>query len=120
MPAIIVNNYAHINRSLPNWDSPYGKIVKSKDHYDRLMKENGMISYEKAQEIASGPKTKDYILSKNAKAIIEQARNSKDRRGNVKLSDKTVTAMVKMGAIGKKIPNYMKLPAGYTTGGFSQ
>lgn len=119
MFGIIVKNYAHVNRSLPNWDSPQGKIVRSKDHYDRLCKEAGMISYEKAQEMATGPKTKDYELSKSAQQIIESAKNSKNSKGQVKLSQRTVDAMVKIGAIGKKIPSYMQLPSAYSKkGGF--
>lgn len=120
MQIIVKQSYAHVNKSFPDWDSPQGRIVKNKDHYERLMKENGMISYEKAKEIASGPKRKDYILSKKAKSIIESAKNSKTSKGKVSLSSKTVDAMIKMGAIGKKIPDYMKLPSAYTTGGFNQ
>lgn len=116
---IIVKSYAHHNKALPNWNTPKGVWVKSKDHYDRLCKEAGMISYDKAQEIASGSKRKDYKLSNQAKAIIEAARSAKDSKGNVKLGDRTVEAMVKIGAIGKKVPSYMQLPRAYqSVGGF--
>lgn len=114
MPAIIIKNYEHINRSLPNWDTPHGVHVKNKDHYDRLMKENNMVSYETMQQQAQSKKLKDYKLSKDAWEIIKTAQNSKDRKGNVKLSDRTISAMVKKGIIGKKIPDYMKLPSAYT------
>lgn len=113
---IIVKNYAHHNTSFKNWDTPKGVWVKSKDHYDRLMKEQGMVSYEKAQEIADKSrksKIKDYKVSKETMAIIEHAKNSKDKHGNVKLSDRAIDILVKKKIIGKKIPDYMKLPACY-------
>ena len=104
---IIVKNYQHINSALPNWNTPKGVLVKSKDHYDKLCKEAGMVPYEKNN---SGPKLKDYNLSSKAKAIIEAAKNAKDSKGRVKLSDRTVDALKDIGAIGKKIPDYVNIP----------
>ena len=115
---IIVKNYEHHNRAFKNWDSPKGKYIKTKDDYDRAMKEQGMVSYEKMQQMASEKKLKEYKLSEQSKEIIKTAKNCKDKRGNVKLSDKTVDAMVKIGAIGKKIPEYMGVPSSSSEGGF--
>lgn len=121
MPNIIVKNYNHFNTAFPKWDTPKGVYVKSKDHYDRLMKENNMVTLEQAQELNSSKKMKEYKLSNNAKSILDAARMTKDAKGNVKLGDKTIDAMVKIGAIGKKIPSYMKLPKDhYNVGGFSK
>tara|TARA_R110000868_G_scaffold98057_3_gene269919 strand:+ start:341 stop:700 length:360 start_codon:yes stop_codon:yes gene_type:complete len=118
MPAIIVKNYEHFNKALPNWNTPHGVHVKNKDHYDRLMKESGSITYEEAKQRADSKKMKEYALSSEGKSILAAARMTKDSKGNVKLGDKTVAAMIKIGAIGKKVPDYMKLPAAYTRGGF--
>lgn len=119
MPNIIIKNYEHINRSFANWDTPKGKYIRTKDDYDRAMKEEGMVSYEEAQRRSENKNLKEYILSKKARSIIETAKNSKDRRGNVKLSDKMIEAMQEIGAINKKIPEYMKLPGGSMgNGGF--
>lgn len=111
MPAIIIKNYEHVNKSFANWDTPQGKYVKNKDHYDRLMKEQGMVSYDTMQQRATGNKMKGYTPSAKALAIIEAARCAKDSKGNVKLSAKTVQAMTEMGAI-KKIPAYMQVATG--------
>lgn len=100
MQIIVKQSYSHINKSFGDWDTPQGKLVKNKDHYDRLMKENGMISYEESMA-RSKPKDKPYELSKKGWDIINAARNSKDKNGNVKLSDKTIDAMKEIGAIGK-------------------
>ena len=62
MPAIIVKNYEHFNRSLPNWDTPKGKYIKTKDQYDRAMKEAGMISYEEMNRIVESNKNKIVII----------------------------------------------------------
>lgn len=124
MEIIVKSSYAHINRSLPNWDSPQGRIVKNRDHYDRLCKENGMVSYEKAEEmadIARKSKIKPYEISKDALAIIKAAKNSSDNKGNVKLGDKVIKAMIDKKIIGKKIPSYMQLPSSYNgKGGFTK
>ena len=118
MTAIIVRNYAHINKAFSGWDTPHGRIVKSKDHYDRLCKEQGMISYEESVEMSKNNGKKPYVLSEKGKAIIQAAKNSKDSRGNVKLSDRTIDAMKSIGAINKNIPSYMQLPTAYSKGGF--
>lgn len=114
---IIVKKYDHINSALPGWDTPKGKYIKSKDHYDRCLKEAGMVSYEKNN---SGPKLKDYILSKKAKEIINTASNSKDKKGRVRLDDRTIDAMKDIGAIGRKISDKVKLPNNVNNGGFFQ
>lgn len=116
---IIVKNYSHINKAFPNWDTPHGKLVKNKDHYDRLMKENNMITYEESVERSKNNGNKPYVTSQKAWDIIKSAKNSKDKNGNVKLSDRTIDAMKSIGAIGKKIPDYMKLPSAYQPKGVS-
>lgn len=118
MANIIVKNYEHINRSMPNWNTPKGVYVKNKDHYDQLMKKNNMITHEEMMRRSENKNIKEYKVSKDTLAIIESAKASKDRRGNVKLSDRAIDAMIKKGAIGKKIPNYMKLPKNIRQGGF--
>lgn len=102
---------------MPDWDSPYGKWIPTKDKYDYAMKKYDMVSYEKMQQQAEGKKLKEYKLSDEAKAIIQAAKMSKDKKGNVKLSERAISAMVKKGALGKKIPNYMQLPAAYQVRG---
>jgi len=112
---IVVKSYQHINRSLPNWDTPNGVRVKNKEHYERLCKENDMVPFERAKEIAEKSrldKIKPYKVSPESLAIIESAKQCKDRKGNVKLSDRTIDALVKKKAIGKKIPEYMKADVG--------
>ena len=113
MQIIVKQSYAHHNRSFSNWDSPKGVWVKNKDHYDRLCKEQGMVSYDKAQAECTGPKLKEYKLTKESEQLIKEARLRADSRGNVKLSDKMIDVLVKKGAVGKKVPDYMKLPAHY-------
>jgi hypothetical protein len=110
---IIVKSYNHLNKAFPNWDTPQGKLVKNKDHYDRLMKENGMISYEQSVENSKKAGNKPYILSKDAESIIREAKLKRNSKGQVKLDGKLGEKLVKIGAINKKIPNYMKLPSAY-------
>lgn len=115
MQIIIKQSYNHYNTSL-------GMKIKNKDHYDRVCKEQGMVSYEQAAELAvKGRKSKirDYKVSDESLAIIESAKNSKDSKGNIKLGDRAIKALIDKKAIGKTIPEYMKLPSTYNKGGFS-
>ena len=105
MVGIVIKNYEHFNRSFPNWDTPKGVYIKTKDQYDRLMKENNMISYEEMQRRAEHKNLKEYKISEESKAIIQAAKASKDKKGNVKLSDKTIDMLIKKKAIGNKIPD---------------
>lgn len=113
---IIVKKYEHFNTSLPNWTTPKGVYVKSKDHYDRLCKESGMVPYEKIEYKSN---RKEYTLSHKAKEIIKAASQVKDKKGNVKLGDRTIDAMKSIGAI-RKISDWNKhLPSNYQkVGGF--
>ena len=123
MPAIIVKNYEHFNRSLPNWDTPKGKYIKTKDQYDRAMKEAGMISYEEMNRIVESNKNKEkkYVPSAKAIGILKAAMSKKDRNGNVKPDGRTIEAMKDMKAVLPKVPDYMKLPSVYSKkGGFNE
>lgn len=107
MPSIIIKNYEHYNRAL-------GCHVKNKDHYDRLMKEGNYISYEESIERSKDNGKKPYNLSEKGWDIIKAAKNSKDKNGRVKLSDRTIDAMKEIGAIKtQKVPSYMQLPSAY-------
>ena len=80
-----------------------------------------MVSYEQAEEMAERSrkeKIKPYKISEESKAIIEHAKNTKTKDGRVKLSDKAIDALISKKAIGKYIPEYMKLPSTYNKGGF--
>ncbi len=115
---IIVKNYEHLNKAFGNWDTPQGVYVKNKDHYDRLMKEGGYTSYDESRSQDKGFKGKPYVTSQKALDIIKAAKNSKDKKGRVNLSDRTIDAMREIGAIDKKIPDYMKMPSNTKSGGF--
>lgn len=112
---IIIKKYDHYNRTL-------GMQITSKEHYDRVCKEGNWVSDEQAKEIADKArkeKIRDYKISDESKAIIEHAKNVKDSKGNVKLSDRAIEKLIEKKAINKKIPDYMKLPSHYTkNGGF--
>lgn len=114
MPNIIIKNYEHYNRALD-------AHVKNKDHYDRLMKQGNFITYEESVERSKNNGKKPYVTSDKAWAIIKAAKNCADKNGKISgLGDKTIDAMKEIGAIGKKIPDYMKLPSAYQkTGGFN-
>ncbi len=111
---IVKQSYNHYNTSL-------GMQIKNKDHYDRVCKERGMVSYEKAQEMAEKgrkDKIKDYKISKDSIALIQSIKQTADSKGNVKLGDKAIKALIDKKAIGKKIPENMVPKAYNAKGGF--
>lgn len=116
MQIIVKQSYNHYNRSL-------GMQIRSKDHYDRVCKEGGWVSYEQAQAMADEgrkSKIKDYKVSKESEELIKYAKSIKDEKGNVKLSGKAIDLLVKKKAIGNKVPSYMELPSVYQKkGGFA-
>lgn len=120
MTGIIIKNYEHVNRSFSGWDTPNGKYIKNKDHYDRTMKEQGMVSYETMQQRAESNKKKEskYVPSDRALGIVRHAIEKADKKGNVKLDSRAIEALKEMKALKPKLPNYMKVPKG-TKGGFS-
>jgi hypothetical protein len=90
---IIIKKYEHYNRSL-------GKYITSKAQYDNEMARQGMVSYDEGKilaEKARKEKIKPYTISQKAQEIINTAKRSADRRGKVKLSDKTIDAMKDLG-----------------------
>lgn len=104
---IIVKNWSHYNSAL-------GTYVKNKDHYDSLMKQGGYISYEEQCDRTKNNGNKPLILSKDAEDVIRAAKLKRDSKGRVKLDGKLGEKMISIGALNKKIPNYMKLPATYS------
>lgn len=115
MQIIVKQSYNHYNRSL-------GMQIKNKDHYDRVCKEGGWVSYEQAQTMAEDgrkKKIKEYKISKESEELIKYSKSIADKKGNVKLSDKAINKLIEKKAIGKKVPSYMELPQHYSKGGFS-
>ncbi len=116
MQIIVKQNYNHYNRTL-------GMQIRNKEHYDRVCKEKEMVSLEEAHELAEKgrkDKIKDYKISKESEEIIKYANQIKDKKGNLKLGDVAINKLIEKNAIGKVIPEYMKLPSAYQPkGGFS-
>lgn len=92
---IIVKNYAGYNHAM-------GKNIKSRDHYDYEMKKGGYVDYDKAKEQAAAydaKSRKEYKPSAKALEILRTVKDSADKKGNVKLSDRTIDAMKSIGAL---------------------
>lgn len=115
---IIVRKYEHHNTAFKKWDTPKGKYIRTGHQYREQMKQEGMIPYEKAAEIArqteekrQNPKLK---LSKKAQEIINTAKMSADKHGNVRAGDRLIDAMKDVG-VGIQHPH---APKQHNQGGF--
>jgi hypothetical protein len=111
MVEIIVKNYEHFNRGLPNWNSKKGKYISSKRQYTEECKKAGLVSYTE-------PTDKKVALKPSSEtvAFLRSVKNRTDNKGNVKLSGSQVAYMIKIGAI--KDRDKMKYPTDYKKGGF--
>jgi hypothetical protein len=109
MPNIIVKNYEHFNTSLPSWNTPKGVYIRTKRQYDEACKRSGMISYDEAkarqEKITAQREKEKFVPSKNAIDLMKSVKDSADRKGNVKLSDRQIDAMKSLGhsAYGEKL-----------------
>jgi len=92
---IIVKNYEHINRSLPNWDTPNGKYISSKRQYQEELAKGGFTKYD-----GSGrPEQKKWQPSENLQKALHEVKSMADKKGNVDIANngRLVDHMKKMG-----------------------
>jgi len=90
---IIVKKYEHYNRAL-------GTHIKSKRHYDYVMKSRGFVSAEEGHRLAEKRnKDKKWKPSKECISVIQAIKCVADKKGNIVLGrhPKIVEAMEKKG-----------------------
>ena len=119
MVSIIVKNYSHFNRSFRKWDSPKGRYISSRADYDKAMKEEGMIPYEQAKEIAQKvqEQREEYPNKLSPKAMSLLTSVNVKKGGKINLSDRQVDKLQEIG-VKVKLPDW--LPKHYQPeGGFS-
>ncbi len=104
---IIVRNYEHVNRALPNWDTPKGKYIGSRKQYENELKRGGFVAYEDGLRIAEqSSKNCEYKgLSNQAENVIKAARLSSDSKGRIKPSDRLIEGMKSVG-VKFEIPDW--------------
>ena len=113
MVGIIVKNYEHFNKALPNWHSPKGRYISSKKQYIEECKRAGLEPYRE-------PEKREVKLKPNEDTISFLNSLRADKKGKVKLSDKQVDFMVSKGAIKDRDVYADKLPKHYMqSGGFN-
>ena len=117
---IVIKNYEHINRSFKNWDTPKGKYISSKRAYNEAMAREGMVPYEKAQQMVKDCNEKrdkqSYDgLSEKAANLIRSVHKGKN--GKINLSDRQVNKLKEVG-VKIELPDWC--PKHYSkSGGFA-
>jgi len=123
MVYIIVKEYSHYNKALPNWHSPKGRYISSKKQYYDEVRQAGLIPYEQAEEIRRDNEEiakKNRGYSKDTIQFLESVSSKADKKGKVRLSDKEVKFMIDNGAIKDRDKFSKYLPSHYQeSGGFS-
>ena len=92
-PNIIVKKYEHFNRTM-------GCYIKSRAHYEKEMQKRGFVDWETGERMVQEAKKnkKDYNgLSDKAMGVIKSAWQQKDKKGNLKASDKLIDGMKECG-----------------------
>lgn len=98
---IVKKSKEHINSAFGNWDTPTGKYIRNEQHYKEEMKRHGFITYEEAMDRKRAKEEAQakerFKVSKPVLSILKSVKDSADKKGNVKLSDRQVDAMKKHG-----------------------
>jgi ribosomal protein S21 len=113
MANIIVKNYEHFNRALPNWNSKKGKHISSKKQYVEECKKAGLEPYREPAVRENKPEA-----SKETRQFLNSVKDNADKKGNVKLSDRQIDYMIKKGAIKDRDTYQKHLPNDYQKGGW--
>lgn len=105
-------DYVHFNTSM-------GIKIESKKHYEHEMAKRGLISKEKADDIARSVNAKAHktpVLSKQANEVIKSitgGRSSWNKGEKVTLSDRQVEGMKKCGLSFENTMNLNKKSGGF-------
>lgn len=123
MVYVIVKNYEHMNKALPNWHSKDGRYISSKAQYNKEVRQAGLIPYEQAEEIRRNNEEKAERNRKyNPETIgfLRSVSSKADKKGKVRLADREIKFMIDKGAIKDRDVFADKLPKHYQeSGGFN-
>lgn len=108
---IIVKNYEHHNRALPNWNSKQGRYISTKKQYVEECKRANLTEYHE-------PQSKETKLKPSQETVSFLNSVRADKKGNVKLSDRQIDYMISKGAIKDRDKYVDKLPTEYKKGGW--
>ena len=91
---IIVKDYDHYNRVL-------NKRIRTKHQYNDELKRQGYVPQEVADDLARNYEERKenvkYKVSDKAREVLNAARARADKKGNVKLCDRTIEGMREVG-----------------------
>ena len=97
MANIIIKNYEHINSALPNWDTPTGKYIRSRSHYEQELAKAGMVSFEQAEKNKVDPHKPYKGISKEAMEVCNAAKDMADKKGRLRIGTRLQKGMEKVG-----------------------
>jgi len=91
------HEFHHFNDAL-------GMMIYSKEHYIVEMKKKRMLPYDACHELADNWDKQNahkpmQRLSEKANSIIESLKCTADKKGNIKLGDRAINALIEIGAI---------------------
>lgn len=96
-----------------HWNDALGMMIYSKEHYFHEMKKRRMLPFDICEELAErweSKNEKNYQpydkLSPRADGIVRSLKLTADRKGNIKLSDRAITALREIGAITGRVENF--------------
>ena len=97
MANIIIRNYEHWNTALPNWDSPKGKYIRSKAHYEQELAKAGMVSFDQAEKNKVDSHKPYKEMSREAMEVCKAAKDIADKKGNLRIGTRLQKGMEKVG-----------------------
>ena len=85
----------------PHYNVAMDKVITSQRQYDNEMKRGGYVPYEQAKERVAHnlEKQREFKISGEAIDWIKSVKDSADKDGNVKLSDRQIDKLKECGTI---------------------
>ena len=95
MANTIRKTYEHFNKAFKNWDTPTGRYISSKAHYEKVMAEEGMVSDKEADKrgLHKDAKRKEYKVSRETTQLIEAVKQTKGRDGKIHPTKRQIDAL---------------------------
>lgn len=97
MANIIIKRYEHFNKALPNWDSPHGKYISSRAHYEKELAKGGFVPFEKAEKMKVDTHKPYDGISDKAMKVCLAAKSMADKKGNIRIGSRLQKGMEEVG-----------------------
>lgn len=105
-----------VKRFEPHYNRALGKVVTSQRQYNDEMKRGGYISHDECNDRVKSnlEKQSRFSVSDDAVEWMQGVKAKADKKGNVRLSDKEISALKTKGmAVDRRLPEHYREKGGF-------